>query len=195
MSLDWHAMLGIRCQHRLRFYTRRESVDLKLQRLVIPKSFTCVCQRTKSISLHKSMTKILTKSPYWHYQPAFYAWEQRDRTAKKNARHWYIHFSSRAMLTGTLGIYLFLGSWCRHLRQRESSPHAPSANSKDWLQSLHSSSLPSTLYHPPHEPPFFPAHIKWQPHHRPSHNSACLVSKHEVLALSCILFIILSYQS
>ena len=195
MSLEWHTMLGMRCQHRPTPYTR-ESVDLKLQRLVIPKSFACVLQRTKSIHCTGAWQKPWQR-PHTGtcYQPAFYAWQQQDSTAKKNARHCYIYFLSGAMLRGTLGIYLFLGAWCCHLRQCESSPHNPSANSKDWLQSLHSSSLPGALCHPPHEPLLFPACIKLQPHHRPSRNSTCLLSKHEVLALSCIRFIILSYQS
>lgn len=47
---------------------QRESMDLKLQRLVIPKSFACVLQRSKSVSKHKSLTKTLTKIPYWHWR-------------------------------------------------------------------------------------------------------------------------------
>lgn len=146
MPFDWHAWYEMPSQAHTLF--QRKSVDLKLQGLVISNSFSSILYRTKSNSLHKSLTKTSA-----HYQAAFCAWEQWDSTARKSARHCSICFSSGAMLRGTLGIYLFLLAWYCHLRQCESSPHKSSANSKDWLQPLHSSfssrhPLPSSPWAP-----------------------------------------------
>lgn len=65
LSPKCHLTGGMRRQHRPTLF-QRESGDLKLQTPAIPESFAYVLQRTKTISLHKSLTKILPKPPRWH---------------------------------------------------------------------------------------------------------------------------------
>lgn len=69
MSLDWHALLSTRCSTGT---YQRQSLDLKLQRMVRHRSFEWVLQRTRSISLHMSLTKALAKPPHWQSQSAIF---------------------------------------------------------------------------------------------------------------------------